>query len=1060
MTRRATALRVLPLAVLALGAAPLSAQVAEQVRDIDVTLGPASLPSSSDPANLFPWQGRLFFAATQQSSGSEPWVTDGTASGTQLLADICPGDCWSSPRFFGGVGNAVLFGASPDAHNSEGQQLWRSDGTRAGTFALTDPTVQINVSPLQVPAVVAGGRLFFIGCPVYPAQTGCLLWESDGTAGGTQPVPGFGGARPQGIPVTAGGKAYVVAQNGDSVLRVWATDGTAAGTAPLGGLTSFSIGGLAAGTDRVFFLAGAGEIWAAGVGETQANRVPFPSALSLGQGLTAAGHHAYFVGTDSSRVPQLWVTDGTGAGTGPLTAFTLDQAPQFGYGPPTVVELGSQAMFVVQTASDHAPQLWASGPTPAAAVEIADVAGGFPLLLVGNRLLYTAYAQQGVSMTLSSTDGTPSGTLLLANGLCPGSCGASAVAGIAFAGGSAFFAADAGQGFQLWRSDGTPGGTRAFTDVAGNAPNLDPARLAVLGGELFFAASGPTYGRELWKSNGAPGGTLLVTDVARSEPSSNPASLAAFAGQVLFTAFDGASRQLWRSAGTEAGTAAFTAFGGQTPGIDDHDGQPFRLVAAGASMFFWRQDEFFTLYHLWRTDGTAAGTLLLHDFAGFSDPHPVPPSPSVPMGSRIYFSPPGGGGGTTLWSSDGTAAGTLPAVELPDLSTPLESLAAAGGRLFFAAAASLSEQYASRLYASDGTPAGTTVLPVGAFDATAAMQFTAVGSTVFFVLTRDPATRELWTTDGTPAGTAFVASLFVGAYADPQPSDLTAFGGKLYLFANTATGRALFRSDGTRTGLVQLHSFPPDVADPGTTPSHSLTAFGDRLCFVADDGVHGRELWTSDGTAAGTSMLLDVWPGPASSGPSWLTVAGGRLWFSADDGVHGVELWRSDGTAAGTRLVQDIASGPDSSYPDQLTAAGNRLYFTADDGASGRELWALPLSPTGGGSGCQATATRLCLAGDRFQVEVAWRDADKAAEAIRRAAEALGADPAWEDALLAAPYVSGIEKISGGAVTIRVNVRVDPYRRDDVARALRARVKQSFDQAGIATFIAPAPPTA
>jgi small conductance mechanosensitive channel len=91
-------------------------------------------------------------------------------------------------------------------------------------------------------------------------------------------------------------------------------------------------------------------------------------------------------------------------------------------------------------------------------------------------------------------------------------------------------------------------------------------------------------------------------------------------------------------------------------------------------------------------------------------------------------------------------------------------------------------------------------------------------------------------------------------------------------------------------------------------------------------------------------------------------------------------------------------------------------------------------------------------------VEVSWRDADRAAVSVRRAAEALGNDPAFEDALLDPPYVTGIEKIAGGAVTIRVVARVDPYRRDDVARALRARVIQALDKDGIASFIAPALP--
>jgi small-conductance mechanosensitive channel len=90
-------------------------------------------------------------------------------------------------------------------------------------------------------------------------------------------------------------------------------------------------------------------------------------------------------------------------------------------------------------------------------------------------------------------------------------------------------------------------------------------------------------------------------------------------------------------------------------------------------------------------------------------------------------------------------------------------------------------------------------------------------------------------------------------------------------------------------------------------------------------------------------------------------------------------------------------------------------------------------------------------------VEVAWRDADRATEAIRRAAESLGADASWADALLDPPRVAGIEKIGNGTVTLRAVARVDPYRRDDVARDLRSRVKQELDLASIVTATAPPP---
>ena len=95
-----------------------------------------------------------------------------------------------------------------------------------------------------------------------------------------------------------------------------------------------------------------------------------------------------------------------------------------------------------------------------------------------------------------------------------------------------------------------------------------------------------------------------------------------------------------------------------------------------------------------------------------------------------------------------------------------------------------------------------------------------------------------------------------------------------------------------------------------------------------------------------------------------------------------------------------------------------------------------------------------------IDVEIAWRDAERAERAVTMAATALGKDPAWADALLDPPRVTGIEKIGAGAVTLRTIARVDPYRRDDVARDLRLRIKQALDEAEIATFVPPMLPIA
>jgi ELWxxDGT repeat protein len=102
-------------------------------------------------------------------------------------------------------------------------------------------------------------------------------------------------------------------------------------------------------------------------------------------------------------------------------------------------------------------------------------------------------------------------------------------------------------------------------------------------------------------------------------------------------------------------------------------------------------------------------------------------------------------------------------------------------------------------------------------------------------------------------------------------------------------------------------------------------------------------------------LVKDIQPGSMGSGPDSLLNVGGKLLFEANDGVHGAELWVSDGTAAGTSLFQDINPGVSSSLPGKIptpsglgngvmTIAGTRVFFSATDILTGTELWSMPMA--------------------------------------------------------------------------------------------------------------------
>lgn len=135
------------------------------------------------------------------------------------------------------------------------------------------------------------------------------------------------------------------------------------------------------------------------------------------------------------------------------------------------------------------------------------------------------------------------------------------------------------------------------------------------------------------------------------------------------------------------------------------------------------------------------------------------------------------------------------------------------------------------------------------------------------------------------------------------------------------------------------------VKDIMSGPGHSRpellsTLPNGDLLFTADDGVHGRELWRSDGTANGTALLKDIYPGAQGSTILYKgVVLNGQYYFLCNDIIHGYELWVTDGTANGTHIVKDINPGKDNGASDAVIVYNGKVYFLGNDGITGNELW-------------------------------------------------------------------------------------------------------------------------
>jgi ELWxxDGT repeat protein len=358
---------------------------------------------------------------------------------------------------------------------------------------------------------------------------------------------------------------------------------------------------------------------------------------------------------------------------------------------------------------------------------------------------------------------------------------------------------------------------------------------------------------------------------------------------------------------------------------------------------------------LWRTDGTEAGTQLVADM--YSGSLSSDPNDLVEIAGWVYFTAENDTYGRELWRTNGVhtervtdlAPGSLPA--LRTYGAYLTSMNVGGvPQVFFAARdAAASAGHGLELWRVPVTAAGVPAAPVlieiaaGARSSFPAF-LTMLGDTLYFAAEDAPGNLELWKSNGTSAGTTRVADILPGEIGS-SPELLTAWNDRLVFRAiQPSTGNEPWISDGTVQGTSILSNIHANPFMGGASPKEGLwMKIGGKpvYFFGATDGMHGFELWRTDGTREGTRMVKDVAPGFDSGiGVTYeLEAMGGLLYFIGYDPEYGENIWRSDGTEQGTWMIKNLAPEDREAYPWQLTAAGKKLYFTATDPAHGHELW-------------------------------------------------------------------------------------------------------------------------
>jgi ELWxxDGT repeat protein len=799
--------------------------------------------------------GSAVFTADDVVHGRELWVTDGTEVGTRMLVDLRAGASSSSISLLTSLGGRAIFQVS-----SVDAGLYSTDGTEAGTFKISSVTLNSSVT-------VIDGRAYFAN-----STTGDL-YQTDGTIAGTRSIdlipPGEVGAL-SAFSHTQG-KIYAVLA-GTLTSRLVLTD------------TNFS------------------------------PRVILQSTSLKYSELRAVNGSAYYLLDDINSPTQTplegqWRSRGTASSTEKLSASTW--AGALPIGPSSIFEFGNQTYFLslldINSSSRSLYRYDEASGSQLLAANIAN-SGSFSrvdgVIAFGDRLilrgpselysfdpannqvyrlesnvsslvklgtkLYYRTSRPGMGAQAWELDETLSGLRLLPTVSAGGNSYGSAASLYSLGGKLVLFTQLALKKSNLWIFDPSTFTTDVLARVSPRTAPSNSRTIQLPGGGvgvIYGETNAPLYKYARLSPDGAvdyviPYGTNLPL----------LAPLAALAGdRVIFAggSLDGSSLMLASVAPGSTQVEKFFEVG------TEFSGTMQKPLVLDDRIYFQTRDG------IWRTDGTAAGTVRIATLA-----------PSVTSfwlvaateDGRVIFArkDPVAGDALCITNSSSLTPSLLFDSDPASLENSFSILAS---NEKFAYVVGTTQAYGSELYRVDLRTLAVNMvadLYPGPENGLIQSQATFAGDRLVFTATTPDEGRELWSTDGTTAGTIRILEINPGA-GNGTVYNLSSLG-DVALFQTFGSTIPLWRTDGTRAGTQRL--VPENVEQPDGA-QRFIVSRGNA--FLIDDGV----VWQTTGGLGNLQKIAEgASPSTSGSVPAQTQFAGGALIFDSIDPIVGLELFK------------------------------------------------------------------------------------------------------------------------------------------------------------------------